>query len=128
MKFSLELGSPEYRFAGEAQDLEELLGNLLENAARHGRRQVMVNIAANMSQLEISIDDDGNGLTEQERQKALQRGVRLDETEPGSGLGLSIVRDIAKEYGGDFTLEGSALGGLRAVVFLPRMDGNSTDK
>lgn len=128
MKFSLELGSPEYRFAGEAQDLEELLGNLLENAARHGRRQVMVNIAANISQLEISIDDDGNGLTEQERQKALQRGVRLDETEPGSGLGLSIVRDIAKEYGGDFTLEGSALGGLRAVVFLPRMDGNSTDK
>ncbi|MEM9734588.1 MAG: HAMP domain-containing sensor histidine kinase [Pseudomonadota bacterium] len=126
--FSLEMEYQDTRFAGEAQDLEELLGNLLENASRHAKQHVMVSVSAEDQRLVLSIDDDGPGLTHAQRQRALQRGVRLDETEPGSGLGLSIVRDIATEYGGKFVLESSALGGLRAVVFLPRMEGNPPEK
>lgn len=126
IKFSVEVISEPLAFAGEQQDLEELLGNLLENAARHAKAQVMVGLDGDGQFLTITIDDDGVGLTPDQRQKAQMRGVRLDETQPGSGLGLSIVRDIATEYGGRFELETSALGGLRAVVFLPRIAGKTT--
>ena len=68
-----------------------------------------------------SIDDDGPGLDEQERSAALERGRRLDESRPGSGLGLSIVVDVAAAYGGSLRLEPSALGGLRATLRLPRL-------
>ena len=76
------------------------------------------------SQLRIDIDDDGPGLSAEGRKKALKRGIRLDESQPGSGLGLSIVRDIATEYGGNFNLDKSEMGGLKAVIILPKLSAN----
>ncbi|MEC9342472.1 MAG: ATP-binding protein [Pseudomonadota bacterium] len=110
-------------FAGERQDFEEIVGNLLENAARFARDKVRLSTGHDMLEgkpaLVIHVDDDGPGMSESECEIALQRGTRLDETTPGSGLGLSIVRDIATEYRGSLALGRSPLGGLRATVILP---------
>ena len=75
--------------------------------------------------MRIEVCDDGPGLSPEDRKKALKRGIRIDESQPGSGLGLSIVRDITTEYGGDFRLEESASGGLKAVVILPKLGSKS---
>ena len=114
----------EIMFAGEEQDLEELLGNLLENAARHAQAKVSVSIGivatnASDTMLEITIDDDGPGVSPAQREQIVKRGVRLDEKMPGSGLGLSIVNDIVGEYGGVFDLAENSWGGLSVVVKLP---------
>lgn len=111
-------------FAGEQQDFEEIVGNLLENAARFARSTIEVSAAAvgnspNELRLRLCVEDDGPGMTAAEREIAVRRGARIDESQPGSGLGLSIVNEIAGEYGGRLALEDSALGGLRAVVELP---------
>ena len=109
-------------FAGEQQDFEEIAGNLLENAARFARQRIAISarvLPGQRPRLRLTIDDDGPGMTPQERQLAMKRGTRLDESQPGSGLGLSIVSEIAGEYGGILSLEDSELGGLRAVVELP---------
>lgn len=105
----------------ERQDLDEILGNLLDNACKWTRSRVEVAAAqADDGMVVIHIDDDGPGLSPEDREQAVKRGVRLDETAPGTGLGLSIVADIAGMNGGSLTLEQSPLGGLRATVSLRR--------
>ncbi|MBL8590636.1 MAG: sensor histidine kinase [Methylobacteriaceae bacterium] len=113
------------RFRGEKQDLEEMLGNLVDNAGKWSRRCVLIEAApATLASderryLQITVDDDGPGLTPEQRLEATKRGRRLDESKPGSGLGLSIVTDLAALYGGALALEDSPLGGLRARLTLP---------
>ncbi len=115
----------EDRFRGEQQDLEEILGNLLDNAGKWARSEVRITVVsdrdrdAGKANLIFTIDDDGPGLTKQQMLEARKRGKRLDETVPGSGLGLSIVADLSALYGGTFDLRPSSLGGLQAVVILP---------
>lgn len=111
------------RFRGEKQDFEEMLGNLLDNAFKWARTEVQVSLAPATQtpegRLVLVIDDDGPGLPDDAMVEVLKRGRRLDETTPGSGLGLSIVVDLAKLYGGGLSLERSPLGGLRARLVLP---------
>ena len=112
-------------FAGEAQDLQEMLGNLLDNACKWARSTVRLQARADglvgsPRQMMLWVEDDGPGIGPVERAHALQRGVRLDETVPGTGLGLAIVQDLAQMYGGQLSLEVSDLGGLRAVLALPQ--------
>ena len=112
-------------FAGEREDLEEVVGNLLENAMKWGRSRVVVSVEAaddhgGERHFTLSVDDDGPGIPEDLTREALQRGRRLDETKPGTGLGLSIVADVVKEYGGSLHLSRSGLGGLRASITLRR--------
>lgn len=103
----------------ERQDLEEILGNLLDNACKWCRTQVQISAArADAGLVVIRIDDDGPGLSPAEREQAVKRGIRLDETAPGTGLGLSIVADIADMNGGSLDLKESPTGGLRASVRL----------
>ncbi len=106
-------------FKGEKQDLDDLVGNLLENAAKWCRRRVRVMVRQEEDKLVVFVDDDGPGLKPNERELAIQRGQRLDETEPGTGLGLSIVNELAEMYGGSFALDDSPFGGLRAHLVLP---------
>lgn len=106
-------------FRGETQDLQEMLGNLLDNACKWAHSQVCTRITTDAGQLHILIDDDGPGLPEDIREAVFARGVRADERAPGSGLGLSIVRDLAQLYGGDVALEHSPQGGLRVILRLP---------
>jgi signal transduction histidine kinase len=121
---SWTLPAEEVIFASEREDLEEILGNLLENAAKWARSKVAIAVspasqAANGTELfAIAIEDDGPGIPADKAREALKRGKRLDETKPGTGLGLAIVADLVNEYGGELALEQSAMGGLRAVVRL----------
>jgi len=114
---------PELRFRGERQDLEEMTGNLLDNACKWARSRVRVSAArGGMGQracLTMIFEDDGPGLPPEGRDAALSRGARLDESKPGSGLGLSIVLELARVYGGSLTLKESELGGLAAQLTLP---------
>ncbi len=109
------------KFRGEKQDLEEMVGNLLDNACKWAKTKVRVSAerAHDADMLTVFVDDDGPGLTEEDRAKVVKRGQRLDETKPGSGLGLSIVADLAHLYKGEFELEPSPEGGLRARLDLP---------
>ena len=111
---------PGLMFRGEREDLEELIGNLAENACKYGGGLVEITTALTANnQFEIIFDDDGEGLNDDEAVSALKRGARLDETLPGSGLGLSICDELARAYGGALHLERSPLGGLRARLCLP---------
>jgi signal transduction histidine kinase len=104
----------------ERQDLDEMLGNLLENAAKYGGGRVFVTVEPNETMVDILVEDDGKGIPEQQREAIFQRGARLDTDKPGTGLGLAIVRDVAEIYGGRITLEESEdLGGLLARLSLP---------
>ncbi|HET7619851.1 MAG TPA: HAMP domain-containing sensor histidine kinase [Vicinamibacterales bacterium] len=103
----------------QREDLDEMLGNLLDNACRCAASRVVVMSAAAESAVMIDVEDDGPGLPESMRESVLQRGVRADEAAPGSGLGLAIVRELAELYGGAIALEQSPLGGLRARLRLP---------
>ena len=111
------------RFRGDRQDLEEMLGNLLDNAFKWAEAKVTVALARPESgageRIVLLIDDDGPGLPDEALADVIKRGRRLDEGTPGSGLGLSIVVDLAKLYGGELALERSPLGGLRARLMLP---------
>jgi signal transduction histidine kinase len=103
------------------EDLEEMLGNLLDNACKWGRSRVRISSdAAAADRLVINVDDDGPGLDSSLHEEVLRRGVRADEATPGSGLGLSIVRDLADAYDGSISLTRSPLGGLRAQLTLRR--------
>lgn len=105
----------------EVQDLEEMLGNLIDNACKWARREVrIVARSEDETTLIIEIDDDGPGLSPQQREEAVKRGVRLDETAPGTGLGLSIVADLADMNGGTLRLGDSPFGGLSAQLRLRR--------
>ncbi|MFP9136839.1 ATP-binding protein [Devosia sp. XGJD_8] len=110
-------------FRGDEADLEEMAGNLLDNACKWSKGQVGVRLSSERSEtgtmLLIRIDDNGPGLSEEDAQKVLRRGVRLDEKTPGSGLGLDIVKELVDVYGGSLALKRSALGGLLAELRLP---------
>jgi signal transduction histidine kinase len=110
---------PAHTVRSEREDLDEMLGNLLDNACKWGRSQIAVTSAVSGSTVVITVDDDGPGLEMSMREAVLQRGVRADEAAPGSGLGLAIVRDLAELYGGSIALSGSPAGGLRARLQLP---------
>ncbi len=110
----------ELAFRGERQDLQEILGNLMENACKWCVRRVRVSAGpTHLGQMVVVVEDDGPGVPEDQRETMLQRGARLDENAPGSGLGLAIVDDLTKAYGGRFTLAASEMGGLKAVLELP---------
>jgi signal transduction histidine kinase len=123
LSFALEC-PPGARFQGERQDLEEMLGNLLDNASKWARSKVGLFVtplpySGGAHWLEIRVDDDGPGLTPEQMEEPVIRGRRLDETKPGSGLGHSIVADLAHSYGGKFELTRSGFGGLSARLTLP---------
>ena len=104
----------------ERQDLDEMLGNLIENAAKYGGGRVFVTVKTTPDCVEVEIEDDGTGIPEAERATIFDRGARLDTGKPGTGLGLAIVRDVAEIYGGSIELEESEdLGGLLARLKLP---------
>jgi signal transduction histidine kinase len=110
----------ELAFRGERQDLEEMAGNLIDNACKWAHARVAIRARKGEgAAFELCVGDDGEGLDAGERARVGARGERLDESVPGSGLGLSIVRDIAKLYGGSLALEESPLGGLEARLSLP---------
>jgi signal transduction histidine kinase len=106
-------------FRGDAQDLQEMLGNLLDNACKWASHHVEISAAKKGDQLLITLDDDGKGLAAEQRDAVIQRGVRADEQVSGSGLGLAIVADLAQIYGGEIVLQDSPLGGLRVILTLP---------
>ena len=103
----------------QREDLDEMIGNLLDNACKWGRAHVNISARQSESVVEITVEDDGRGLADDMREAVLLRGVRADEAAPGSGLGLAIVRDIAEVYGGSISLDGSPLGGVRARLRFP---------
>ena len=110
----------------ERQDLDEILGNLIENAAKYGGGSVFVTIdhGNDPAWCEIWVEDDGLGIAESDRGRLFDRGVRLDTSKPGTGLGLAIVRDVAEIYGGTVELDESEdLGGLLVKLKLPRVVG-----
>ncbi|MDK9698478.1 MAG: ATP-binding protein [Siculibacillus sp.] len=116
------------RFRGEREDLEEALGNLVDNACKwaEGRVEITVRMADEVAGTDrhffvVLVDDDGPGIDPAGREEALKRGHRLDQKVPGSGLGLSIVNELAALYGGEFDLERSPLGGLRCRLVLPAL-------
>jgi len=112
--------SPEHEIRGRREDLEEMLGNLLDNACKWARARVAISSSADDARVVISVDDDGPGLDPSMRAQVLQRGVRADQRIGGSGLGLAIVSDLAELYLGSVALETSPLGGTRARLQLPR--------
>jgi len=114
------------KFRGERQDLEEMVGNLVDNACKWAASQVFIELLVERPaapgsgpMLRIVVDDDGRGLSASEHARVSRRGQRLDESKPGSGLGLSIVLDLAALYGGSLTLGNAPIGGLRAELVLP---------
>ena len=111
------------RFQGEQPDLEEMVGNLVDNACKWAQSRVSVEVIPELTAVRpvvrIVVDDDGPGLTAAQREQVTRRGRRLDETKPGSGLGLSIVVDLSGLYGGSITLGSAPIGGLRAELALP---------
>jgi len=113
---------PALYFRGERQDLEEMAGNLMDNACKWAKTRVLVEVAKlDGRSFRLVVADDGPGLAPEDRGRVMDRGERLDESVPGSGLGLSIVRDIAKLYGGSLALEKAAIGGLSAELTLPAL-------
>ncbi len=110
---------PGLAFRGARQDLEEMLGNLLDNACKWAAHRVRVEAERQARRLRLTIDDDGPGLPAERRAEVLERGRRLDEQVPGSGLGLAIVADIALLYGGRIALDAAPAGGLRVDLDLP---------
>lgn len=114
-------------FRGDRADLEEMLGNLLDNACKWASEQVAIVATASGTpgRLRIVVTDDGPGLSDEQKKRVLERGERLDETKPGSGLGLGIVREIASLYGGTFMLDRSGAGGLSVELDLPALDRSS---
>ena len=114
------------RFRGEQQDLEEMVGNLVDNACKWAQSRVAVEVFSEKPDprddrrvVRIVVDDDGPGLSPQQREQVARRGRRLDETKPGSGLGLSIVVELARVYRGSLTLGTAPIGGLRAELVVP---------
>lgn len=114
-------------FAGEAQDLQEMLGNVLDNACKWARGAVRVSARRcgddARPMLCVTVEDDGPGIDTARRERALARGERLDESVPGSGLGLAIVQELAALYGGALTLGDASLGGLQVALTLPAVAG-----
>jgi signal transduction histidine kinase len=110
---------PAHTVRAQREDLDEMLGNLLDNACKWARSRIVVTSELDGPTIVITVDDDGPGLAVSMRDAVLQRGVRADEAAPGSGLGLAIVRDLAELYGGTIALSASPSDGLRARLRLP---------
>jgi signal transduction histidine kinase len=111
------------QFLGERQDLLEIAGNVMENACKWCRSFVRVEgVAAGPRLLRLTVEDDGPGLDPEKRAEVLRRGARLDEQTPGSGLGLSIVDELVRAYGGATAMMASDLGGLKLAIDLPRAE------
>jgi len=108
----------------QREDLDEMLGNLLDNACKWARSCVRIASTRTNGAIVLVVDDDGPGIAASLRDAVLQRGVRADEAAPGSGLGLAIVRDLAELYGGSIALDDSRDGGVRARLQLPAVDGD----
>lgn len=117
-------------FRGEAQDLQEMLGNVLDNACKWAHSAVRVSVQSQGDWLTLTVDDDGPGIAPAQRLAVLQRGVRADQQTPGSGLGLAIVDDLTHLYNGQITLAESPQQGLRVQLVLPSSSGapNSYNK
>jgi signal transduction histidine kinase len=114
-------GNKELAVRVERQDLDEMLGNLIENAAKYGGGSVFVTVEDAGDMVEIQIEDDGQGIPEKDRQRIFDRGVRLDSGKPGTGLGMAIVRDVAEIYNGSIELDESEdMGGLLVRLRLPK--------
>lgn len=113
--------SPAHEIRGRREDLDEMLGNLLDNACKWARSRVAISSSLEDDRLFISVDDDGPGLDPSMRAQVLQRGVRADQHVQGSGLGLAIVSELAELYDGSVTMETSPLGGTRARLQVPRL-------
>ncbi len=113
------------RFRGDEQDLAEMVGNLVDNACKWAQSRLAIEVIADQFEgdgkprVRIIVDDDGPGLSPAQRERVAKRGQRLDESKPGSGLGLSIVVELAGLYGGVLTLGTAPIGGLRAELWLP---------
>jgi signal transduction histidine kinase len=126
-EIAIDIDVPEHaQFRGEQQDLEEMVGNLVDNGCKWARSRVAIEVLADplvasnkKARVRIVVDDDGPGLSPAQREQVALRGQRLDETKPGSGLGLSIVVELAGLYGGVLTLGTAPIGGLRAELALP---------
>ena len=115
---------PGLKFQGEKRDLEEILGNLMDNAAKWAKTKIKITAKSKRPYgkahtFTLSVEDDGPGVDRAQRPSLYKRGKRLDEGIPGSGLGLAIVRDISQGYGGKTHLKRSPLGGLKVEVILP---------
>ncbi|MFH1493527.1 MAG: sensor histidine kinase [Pseudomonadota bacterium] len=106
-------------FRGEEHDLQEMLGNLIDNACKWANSRIGIQARSEHEQLVITVDDDGKGIGADQRNAVLSRGVRADQQIPGTGLGLAIVEDLARMYGGHLALRSSPLGGLQAILTLP---------
>lgn len=111
--------SHDHHVRSQREDLEEMLGNLVDNACKWAKTRVEVRSTALGGAIVTTVDDDGPGLDASLRETVLKRGVRADEAAPGSGLGLAIVADLAELYGGTIVLASSPIGGLRATLTLP---------
>ena len=111
--------SPDLSARVQREDLDEMLGNLLDNACKWANSKIAVEASRAGALLILTIDDDGPGLAPALRSAVLERGVRADEGAPGSGLGLAIVRDLAELYGGSISFDDSRLGGLQARISFP---------
>lgn len=119
----IEIDAPaSHAFRGQREDLDEMLGNLLDNACKWARTQVGLTCSKVGEQIVIAVDDDGSGIEPSMRETVMRRGVRADEAAQGSGLGLAIVRDLAEMYGGSISLEESPMGGTRARLTLPAQE------
>jgi signal transduction histidine kinase len=124
---AIDINAPsQARFRGERQDLEEMVGNLVDNACKWATSRVAIEVVPEpavpptvVPRVRLIVDDDGPGLSPAERAQVAHRGERLDESKPGSGLGLSIVVELAQLYGGRLTLGTAPIGGLRAELVLP---------
>lgn len=119
LELSAKAIEPEVVFRGELPDLQEMLGNLLDNACKWAGSRVEIQARTERGRLEIRVDDDGPGIAPEQRDAMLRRGVRADEQVPGAGLGLAIVDDLARLHDGRITLAASPLGGLQARLDLP---------
>jgi signal transduction histidine kinase len=130
---AIDIDAPEdARFRGEQPDLEEMVGNLVDNACKWAQSRVAIEVFSEKLTtvddrrfVHIVVDDDGPGLSPSQREQVARRGRRLDETKPGSGLGLSIVVELAALYGGGLTLGTAPIGGLRAELVLPGAEASS---
>jgi len=111
-----------HAFRGQRADLDEMLGNLLDNACKWARSEVRFTCWKEGGQIVIAVDDDGPGIEPSMRDAVIRRGIRADEAAQGSGFGLAILRDIAEIYGGSISLEASPIGGTRARLALPAQD------
>ncbi len=122
-KIDFKVNCPEgISFRGEAEDFNEVVGNLLENAAKWAKGRVEIKVRPiGSEEFELTVADDGAGVEESEFNKLFERGKRLDETISGTGLGLSIVKDIVDAYAGKAEISTSELGGLQVSVILPRV-------